>query len=195
MHDRPAAPMPRGQQDAAMAALVLDVFEVANKVGDAAEAEADADDGGPCTVATRDLSAVVSCVEWVWHDMILLRRDRWGLTWWCHRCGVRFLSRRACGSKGSRRGRRNLGGCLGGRRFGILVLAGRVVGRGWFVEGGWGWGCFLDRCSILALWRWVGRPSGCAAGCIAVEVGIGLLCWCCMSCGVLVNVEEGEFAL
>lgn len=53
MHNHPPAVMPCGEQDAAMAAFVLDVFQGADQVWDAAEAEAEADDGGPGTEKAR----------------------------------------------------------------------------------------------------------------------------------------------
>lgn len=53
MHDRPAAAMERREQDAAVAAFVLDILEAADEVGDAAEADAEADDGRPGTVARK----------------------------------------------------------------------------------------------------------------------------------------------
>ena len=49
MHDRPSAAMPGSEQDAAMTALVFDVLEAGDEIGDASEAEAEADDGGPGT--------------------------------------------------------------------------------------------------------------------------------------------------
>ena len=53
MHNRPPAVMPRGEQDAAMAAFVLDVLQGADQVRDATEAEAEADHGGPGTELKR----------------------------------------------------------------------------------------------------------------------------------------------
>ena len=50
MHHRPPAVMPRGEQDAAMAAFVLDILQGADQVRDATEAEAEADHGGPGTL-------------------------------------------------------------------------------------------------------------------------------------------------
>lgn len=53
MHHHPPAVMPRGEQDAAMAAFVLDVLQGADQVRDTAEAEAEADHGGPGTKFKR----------------------------------------------------------------------------------------------------------------------------------------------
>lgn len=49
-HINMSALMPRSERDAAVAALVFDVFEAADEVGYAAEAATDADDEGPGAV-------------------------------------------------------------------------------------------------------------------------------------------------
>lgn len=50
MHDHSPAIVPGREQDAAMAAFVLDVLEGANEVWDASKAETATNDGGPGTV-------------------------------------------------------------------------------------------------------------------------------------------------
>lgn len=47
MHHRAAAALPRREQNATVAAIVFDVLEPADHVGDAADAEASAEDESP----------------------------------------------------------------------------------------------------------------------------------------------------
>lgn len=62
MHDCPAATMPGREQNTAVTAFVLDVFETVDQVGNTAKAEADADECGPSTI-TQMTSAITSLLD------------------------------------------------------------------------------------------------------------------------------------
>ena len=53
MDNRSAAVVPSGEQNTAFAAMMLDVLELAHHERNAAEAAAEADESGPCTVRIR----------------------------------------------------------------------------------------------------------------------------------------------
>lgn len=64
MHDRASATLPRREQNATVAAVVFDVFESADHVGDAAEAEAGADDESPDAKGGGGVSACIYICLW-----------------------------------------------------------------------------------------------------------------------------------
>ena len=70
-----AASVPGGEEHAAATALVLDVLERVHEVGNAAQAEAEAETGGPCAVGVwsastrpRDLHRIE--IGWVTHWVV-----------------------------------------------------------------------------------------------------------------------------